>query len=72
MQETIDYIMNALEAYCITDKSYEDVVAEFRASDALSPYLQGADSDEAVAQRVSDGLPDYIEAQGVPLFVIIS
>ena len=62
MNETREAILATLTAAGISNKTVEDVIAEFKASDELAVHLAGAVSEE---QAVMAHLPQYLELQGL-------
>lgn len=62
-----DMIMETLHNSNLGDKTYEEVVADFKVSDELSAYLAEATDDAAVEAMIAAHLPEYLAMQGVGL-----
>ena len=62
MANTREDILAVLASAGITDKTVDDVIAEFQATDALAQYVVGADNAE---EAVLAHIPDYLTLMGV-------
>lgn len=61
MKETL---LQTLKLFGITDKTYEDVVREFKSFTQLATYLDGITDEDAMVVRIMAHLPEYLTTLG--------